>query len=261
MLTAISNVKIDESNSEQILDFLCCLKSIQPIDTITETIINIEDPSDSFFNNVEKFVRTNLKNATVFCYGKKTHNSFGEICVELINHLSEKTKYVTMVESDHFCLVDSMNPLSKEFLYLMERYSVDVVRASFNKIENTSADGVENLLYENHLCRIFEMNEENYLKFQHKYPRYYIGTNCIFKKDFATKLFSQNVQNHPHFSPHKPHAFEIPLYSESFKHVVLIPKFEFFSPMLDENHGESNISIKLRKPEHYSKALASIIWK
>lgn len=261
MLSAISNVKINEANPEQILDFLCCLKSIQSIDTITESIINIEDASDEFFSNLEKFARTSLKNTTVFSYGNKTHNSFGEIYLQLIDHLPDKTKYIINVESDHFCMIDSMNPISKEFIYLLEKHNVDVIRSSFNKIENISTDGVSNLLYENHLVRIFQMNPDNYQKFQHKYPRYYIGTNCIFKKDFAKKLFSQDVSSNPNFSPFKPHAYEIPTYNEAFSHVLLVPKFELLSPMFDENHGETNISVKIRKPEYYSKTLNSLLWK
>lgn len=261
MLTAISNVKINEANPEQILDYLCCLKSIQSIDTVSESIFNIEDPTDDFFEKVNRFVKTNLKNSTLFCYGKKTHMSFGQIILQLIESLPSLTRYVMMVEADHFCMIDSMNPITKEFIYLMEKFKVDVVRASFLKIENISADGVHDLLYENHLCRIFKMNTTNYSAFQHKYPRYYVGTNCIFSKEFAIKLFSQDVSNQNNFSPMKPHAFEVPTYKEEFFHTLLVPKFEIFSPMFDENHGESNISVKVRKPQYYTKILNNLLLK
>lgn len=150
----------------------------------------------------------------------------------LVNIGESKSNYLMNFEEDHFCVCNEENKLNK-LLEICDAYKVDVIKSSFCYIENVSAKNVTGVTFENDLVKIFRMNYDNFMEFQKPYiERYYLGTNCIFQREYAKRFFSQKI------AP-KPHDYEIRSFFIDYEYMCAVPKFEILRA-IDDDHGEPN---------------------
>lgn len=141
-----------------------------------------------------------------------------------------KSSYFLNFEEDHYCVCNSP-VLFKSIINNCHKYNVDVVKASFFDIENNCAKHVTDVIFENNLVKIFKMTYDNFKLFQKPYSRFYLGTNSIFKTEYAKKIFLQ-----PGI---KPHDFELRQYIFDYEYVCAVPKIEILRA-IDDDHGEEN---------------------
>lgn len=162
----------------------------------------------------------------------KTHH---EIMFPAIS--KSTSPYFLNFEEDHFCVWESPE-LFKALINTCAQHNADVIRASFFDIENQCANHVKNVIFENNLVKIFRMNYANFQEFQKPYIRYYLGTNCIFKTDYAKQLFAR--------TGNRPHDFELEKFIVDFEYTCAVPKIELLRA-IDDDHGLDNTCM-LKKP-------------
>ncbi len=250
MLSIIGNIKIDESNPKLVSDLFICLSSIGPVfhSIGGKVVLNIEDASDSLMSRVMNvpWVQWSVAASNITRYGSPAYSSYGEIYCKLLNRTSQP--FIFNLESDHMVVNPEINKLYEldALLKKAAELNVSVIKSSFHKIENKSCDGVADLIYSDEYCRVFEMSVENYVNFCKAYPRYYVGTNCIFERSYALRLFSRS------FNSMRPHEYELSGYVEEFKHRVMIPRFEILCPLSDD-HGEVGSCVESRNLPYYQQ--------
>lgn len=242
-LDIIGNIKVDASKAERVKYFYACLKSYNFLTGKSKIVLNIESTDNEISFQTAQILRKKGFQGGVTNF----KGNFGSIYSGLIKR--SDADYILNFEDDHFCLLDNFENLQR-ILSRAEHYGVEVIRATFNKVENKSADGVEPI-YEDDICRIFEMNEKNFQLFQHAYPRFFLGTNCIFKHSFATRFWKRE------FEGSKPHPWEIGGYDKYFQHTVLIPKIEILAS-IDDPHDEPGSSLIEREEKKWEEVYGSV---
>lgn len=169
----------------------------------------------------------------------KPNENHGKVMLNLISFC--KKKYYLNFEEDHFFVLKDISKFEK-MMDLANKYNVDVIKASFNKIEHECASFVSEAIYEDNDVKIFLMDERSFNQFKTKFDRYYLGTNGIFKKSFGERMFKRNPTGT------KPHHFEIRNYEKAMEYICMIPKFEILRS-IDDDHDAPN-SCMLRNLTH-----------
>jgi hypothetical protein len=159
-----------------------------------------------------------------------SEQSHGEKMIELINNnLKADSDYFLNFEEDHFCVLQDKNT----FDYIMQKaaeHSVDVIRTSFHQVEMECSKHVP-AIYEDEFVKIIRFTAPNFEKFCIPFKRFYLGTNCIFKAEYAKKFFRR--------IGHRPHDYELRHYQSDMEYTCLIPKVEILRP-IDDDHGAEN---------------------
>ena len=200
-------------------------------------IINIEgkDPE------IKEIIKHAMEMASPFTALTFHARPYRSEILGLINKCAHK--YYLNFEEDHFMAI-TPNLLGGLFK-IAEKYNVDIIRASFNKVEQKSAEDV-NCIYEDELCKVFKMDEDNFEKFQKHYPRYYIGTNSIFKTSFANEFYSR--------IGHRPHDYELSGYSKKFEYICMVPKISILTS-IDDDHGEEGTCLLSVPSDKFTKCI------
>lgn len=244
MIDIIGNIKLNESNPLRVQYFVATLQSMQPLFKMgSSAYLVIETPTEKLSRLLERL--TQIYPLTLIPPGKQPygHNMCTAISTSIAANM-ERKNYIQF-EEDHFFELSDM-AFMLELVSYMNSNSVDVCRASFHKIEVESQRGVlENkTISEAGYC--FEMNYQNHRAFQHPWPRFYMGTNCIFNKQFALKFWNRPGT--------RPHEYELSDYSENFKHKLIIPKKEILKS-IDDDHGLLGSSMLLSPSPKFKECI------
>ena len=231
-MNIIGCIKLDTSNPERIKWFFASLMALGVGHQYSMAI----DGDDEFKNKfmpagceadwITKFSKDRLFHVFDKEYSYGQHQSAN---IKLLHKLYPNNKYTLNFEEDHFYVQENDNSL-EQLLLTCNCFNVDVIRASFIQVENLSTDAVK-LMHEDEYCRIFRMNKDNHELFQHKWPRFYLGTNCIFRNEYAVKFY-----NKPGV---RPHDYELPDYSSGMEYICCVPKFEILRS-IDDDHDMPN---------------------
>lgn len=161
--------------------------------------------------------------------------------IEMLSAIKKAhSNYFLNFEEDHFCVCND-NKLFTSLITTCQQYDVDIIRASFFSIENQCAACINDIIFENNIVKIFKMHPQNFIDFQQPYIRYYIGTNSIFKTNFAEKLFNQ--------SGIRPHDFEVGPYTHHFEYICAVPKIEILRAIDDDHGAENTCMLKIPTPQ------------
>lgn len=220
MMQIIGNIKIESYKRLRYMVASVISMSGPPI------WINVETgPS------MQRVIRKSIRMASPFALITFDNIPYRNMMFKLIDGC--QYKYLLNFEEDHFMNIDLrlLDPLMR----MAEKFNVDVIRASFNEIEQNSAEGVE-CIHEDGICKIFRMNPGNFNKFQKHYKkRYFLGTNCVFKQEFALRFYDR--------AGNRPHDYELAEYDERFEHICMVPKIKMLSS-IDDDHGEPNTCLE-----------------
>lgn len=238
MISVLGNIKLNESNPERVKYLLATLYSLNGISD--DINLGMADATAGLHMKVSNLSRD--MQSIIHTYSNT--NNFQDTQMTMILQLDHS--YYLNLEEDHFVACD------KEYMDKIEskcvEYGVDIVRASFNEVELKSAEDVD-CIYEDDDCKIFHMNQNNFAKFQKHYKRFYIGTNCIFKTEFAKRLYARPGS--------RPHDYEIGRYSEEFYHTCLVPKRPIMAS-IDDDHGELKTSLLKKPTEKFTESIKEI---
>lgn len=170
-------------------------------------------------------------------YSINSEKSHGIKMLEIMDYIIKSdSDYFLNFEEDHFCVLQDKNT----FDYIMQKaaeHSVDVVRASFHHVEMECAKHAP-AIYEDEFVKIIRFTAPNFQKFCIPFKRFYLGTNCIFKAEYAKKFFRRIGE--------RPHDYELRHYQSDMEYTCLIPKVEILRP-IDDDHGVEN-SCCLKNP-------------
>lgn len=181
-------------------------------------IVNV-DLKDS----VSKIVSNNFNKSEL------TYNNSYYYIDYLFNLNKTKSNYVLHFEEDHLFVCNNLEYIEK-ILIICEKYKVDLIKSTFNEIENISYKDIIPI-FEDDNCKVICMDKCNQEKVAKSFGgRYFIGVNCIFERKFAFKFWSRKIKSY------RPHPFEFQYYNKQFQHILMIPKKEIMC-VIDDDHG------------------------
>lgn len=224
MLDIVGNIKLkqtsDETIEERLNYLLMVIDSFSYLSKSSKIYLNVDN--SKYIDIIKKnLIRNNFN----FELTNET-NYFNNIYVSFLQK-SDK-KYIQHFEEDHISICDDINYINK-ILKLGDKYSVDLIKSTFYQLEINSYFNVTPI-YEDGLCKIMRMSLVNYHKLE---KRFYIGTNCIFTKDFAIKFWDRPLKSYT------PHPYEIREYDIFYEHTLMVPKKEILCA-LNDDHGLPN---------------------
>ncbi len=172
---------------------------------------------------------------------------YGTVYCQLLEYCTDA--FVLNLMEDHFCVMDSVEDM-EDILNTMKAEKIDVLKATFHKIEQNSMDNIAGINATGGLC--FNNNEFNFRMYNVHYgKRYYIGCNFITTKSFAHKFWNRKLGQ-------RPHGYEIVDYSFDWEHRVMIPAKEVLAS-IDDAHGEAGTDLLSRDNEKFKKIYDSTI--
>lgn len=205
--------------------------------------IKIDSPIRSKFYNacIKSILEKDFMYNCIYLETEKPTGPHGKVMIEMINDSfdSDNIQYFLNFEEDHFLTFSDKSKFDK-MMQLACKYDVDNIKASFYQIETNCASFVPDAIYEDNDFKIFRMTERNFNYFKTPCDRYYLGTNGIFKKAFALRMFNRKPNGQ------KPHEFEVRNYEKAMEYICMVPKFEILRA-IDDDHDAPN-SCMLRNP-------------
>lgn len=234
MLDIIGNIKLKSTTNETIEErlnyLLMVIDGFSYLSKDSKIYLNVDNSEyiDIIKNNL-------IKNNFDFELTNET-DYFDNIYINFLQK-SDK-KYIQHFEEDHISICDDINYINK-ILKLSNEYNVDLIKATFYQLEINSHSNVPPI-YEDDLCKIMRMNLTNYNIINKIEKRFYIGTNCIFNKEFAIKFWSRDLKSY------SPHPYEIRSYDIFYEHTLMVPKKEILCAFNDD-HGILNSCYLKRK--------------
>lgn len=232
MINIIGNIKIDEDTPDRVQYFFATLLSFRFIPEVNISLV-LTTPSRRLQDKYSKFTDENFKN-TFTIISTNPDSQYKQGLDWLFNEAIVYPEYYLNFEEDHFCVMDSVDDLLN-IVNECKDNNVDVLRTSYHDIETESAKLINK---QGHFIDAFRMDQSNYQLFQHAYTRYYLGTNAMFKIDYAKKLYDRPGT--------RPHDFELSKYDPRFEYTCAIPKKEILRS-IDNDHG-GTVPCLLKQP-------------
>lgn len=241
MIDVIGNIKIDETKSGMALErnhshirVKYLVASLLSYDFLAESRCSItilfNEPSFPLVNLL-KALPKELK-CTFTPLFPSIHSDYG---VSMRTMLKESDKpYYLQFEEDHFCHLNDPEVI-RHLLDFAQRTCADIIRSSFFDVETISAQKMKPFAW-HETGRCYEMHQENFRAFNHKWPRFYLGTNCIFSKEFAQRFYGRPGQ--------RPHDYELAAYTPAFKHNCLVPAYEILRSIDDDHDTPETCMLK-----------------
>lgn len=239
MLDIVGNLKIDETKPERVDYFIACMKSWEFFREHCRFYLNFENASDDFLRLVKRAIEECKYDGFVSSVSEKV---YGKAYCELMDR--GNNPFVLNFIEDHFTLIDDAETMSR-ILNTMKELKVDVLKTSFFQIEQNSRNTVKGATTMEH-GKVFRMNEENHKEYgKHYGSRFYLGVNFLTTRDFAYKFWNRNMG-------HRPHEYEIGVYSKEWEHTCMIPAMEI-QCAVDDDHGEENTCLLKRNEEKWNR--------
>lgn len=251
MIDIIGNIRIDESKPDRVKYFVATLISFRTLFAANAVMyLSVQDPGPKMQRLLQKLVKEfpiHLIPPSPTSFGATMQNALAEATAK-----NPDRKFYIHFEEDHFLELSNATLLLNLLEYMKEN-NAKVCRASFHKIELGSQRYVEYGKTISDHGYLFEMNWQNYMAFQGEWMggRYFIGTNCIFSRSFAWKLWSSTADGK---TSQKPHDYERSQFEEALIHNVIIPKFEILRS-LDDDHGLVGSSMTLNPSVKYKSCM------
>lgn len=234
MLDIVGNIKlkatIDESIVERLNYLLMVIDSFSYLSKSSKIYLNVDN--SEYINIIKNDL---IKNNFDFELTNET-DYFNKTYVDFLQK-SDK-KYIQHFEEDHISICNDINYINK-ILRLGDKYGVDLIKSTFYQLEIDSHFNVTPI-YEDSLCKIMRMDLTNYTIINKMKKRFYIGTNCIFNKEFAIKFWNRDLKSYT------PHPYEIREYNTFYEHTLMVPKKEILCA-LNDDHGVLNNCYLKRK--------------
>jgi len=228
MLDIIGNIKISPTigyNGQErtIRDRIKFFKMVIESEKILNSGLYVNIANVELKEELIKIVDDNFKTYSLTFNG----GYFNNIYIDKLNQ--SNSDYILHFEEDHVLICQNINYIEK-ILKMAKKYDVDLIKATFNKLENESYKQITPI-YEDDNCKVVLMNNDNQNLVTKTYKyRYFIGVNCIYNKRFAYKFWDRELRSF------KPHPFELPHYNQKYEHIMMIPKKELLCP-IDDDHG------------------------
>jgi len=246
MLTAIGNIFL--ANDTRLQYLFATLRSFLFFKNNLVVYLNVENLADISQDNIDK-LKNILKEFKYYELSGDKDN-FGTIYSKLLS--KSETKYHMHFEEDHFCVLNEEKYLS-ELLGCMEEQSVEICKITFFEIEKARVHSISPL-QETAVGKIYEASLEGFISVNRNVASYYLGTNCIFDKQFAERYWSNSRLDNHKQTQHKPHPFELRSYTEEFKHTYMLPSQEILCA-IDDDHGLTNSCLLNRDVEKFNDIL------
>lgn len=243
MIDIIGNIKVDESKPERVRWLVACIRSYLFLKNEANFVLNLHGASDSLLTIVKKELAA-FPNHRLF---NINDNDYGKTYCYLIDQTTNPN-IINFME-DQFMVMDDAVCFS-EIINLMQERKVDILKASFYDIEKNSSHFL-NLIVNHYRGNIFCNDEKNHQLYQKYYgTRYYIGVNFITSREFAKKFWNRSL------GP-RPHDYEISTYTDSWKHICMIPHHEI-QCAIDDDHGEKGTCLLKRKEPKWLQIIEQI---
>ena len=242
MIDIIGNIKIDENRPGATADgkviphirvkyFLATLLSFEFLaQSGTQVHLLINEPSFGLGNLLNKLKHETKLNLQLLW--PHLHTDYGVCMREMIKN--SPNPYYLQFEEDHFCHLDYPQ-MMEALLEFAQRSSAGVIRSSFFNVETESAKTMKPFA-SHEAGNVYEMHQENFKAFNHKWPRFYLGTNCIFSKEFAKRFYARPGT--------RPHDYELAAFTPAFKHNCIIPNYEILRSIDDDHDTPDTCMLK-----------------
>lgn len=242
MIDVIGNIKINENDRQRLMYFISSYLSLDILHHAGGRILLcIDEPTRRLINLLT------ILNDEIPFIPISPESTWGGVITKAITRTMlrhDGPDFYLQFEEDHFFQCNDIKFMA-ELLSYMKMNQVDVCRASFHPIEFESQRWVnDKVISDAGYC--FDMTWKNHQEFQKKWPRYFIGTNCIFSKSFASRLFDR--------AGTRPHDYEFGAYNDAFRHRVIVPRKELLRS-LDDDHGLMGSSMLLKPTDKYKDCL------
>lgn len=173
----------------------------------------------------------------------KDNETFSSTMQQFIS--KSDSPYYLHFEEDHFCELDDLE-YWKRLEDTLITYQPDIVKAShwlgelktFEIFKPRFTTNVGNIyLHTNDMANEYAVKV---------WARWYLGTNCIFSREFGLKFWSRTEISWA------KHPIEIPGYREDFLHTALIPNREI-QRYIDDDHGIPNSCCWMNPSEKWKR--------
>lgn len=242
MINIIGNIKVNEADPNRVQFFFATLLSFAFIPK-AKICLAFNQQSPEFLHNVGQCL-TDHFSFPVAQHSSENSPDYKTTLFSLFDEAEKGYNYYINFEEDHFCVLDDKNTLA----YIIgncNKHDVDLLRISYYPIEVKSAEKVIPIC-DNDTIKAFRMNPENYSKFQAHYTRFYLGTNAMFKMDYARKLYDRPGK--------RPHDFELGKYVQEYEYTCAVPKVEFLRS-IDNDHEAVNSCLLKSPTDKFSKLM------
>ncbi|MDD5358387.1 MAG: hypothetical protein PHX80_04520 [Candidatus Nanoarchaeia archaeon] len=177
------------------------------------------------------------------------YSSYGQYYSSLF--IFSKTNFILNFLEDHFMLCNDIYKIAG-ILHDMNIWNINVLKASFHKIDINSVNGISIYNFMNvrkvNSGYIYLNDQQNFNLYQKHYgSRYYLGVNALMTKKFAIKFWERNIPST------RPHEYEIANFDSNFLHHAMVPGFEIQCP-IDDDHGETGSCLWSRKEPKFLEA-------
>jgi len=229
-LSIVGNIRLDSDKPERFVYLLCCIHSYSFLGKYAEIILNVENCTPEQQSHIKYELQSMYVPFQLFFVDG---NNYGDAYM----HLLSKAKYSFILNffEDHFCVTNEQN-LILGLLKTMEEKKIDVLKASFSKVENLSIRNISQKQYSAY-GYYFLNNAANFAEYcRHYKSRYYLGVNFITTKAFALKFWNRQ------FNSKRPHDWEIINYNADFEHVCMVPGMPVIESV-DDDHGEEGTKL------------------
>lgn len=248
MISIIGNIKIDFNNKLRVKGLIACLRSLKFLGDKAQIIINIEHGDPELMqlasDELDKVGADNILCASDIALD---HLSYGKIYMRLLQHA--KYPFIMNFIEDHFCVLDDAEWL-EDMLIDMTEHGIDVCKASFHQIEQTSVLNIWGR-DKTHWGQYWTMNEPRYADYCRAYgERYFLGVNFITTKEFALKFWNRDCGK-------TPHGYELARYDPAWEHTVMVPDREILAAV-DDGHGEWGSNLLARQDKKFWEIYNSI---
>jgi len=231
MIDIIGNIKLNKEN--RIRYFFYSLKSLSFIEN-SKFYINIDNKLDESEKGIILNVIEKCNIDIDLSFNENTDKVYSTNYLSLLN--KSNNEYIFHFEEDHFCVLNDQIKFN-DLINDCKINNVDVLRLTYFNITRILNENI-NFEKETDNMKITPYNFETYSKACQSElgHTYYLGTNNIFKREFAYKFWNRNIHSS------SPHSYELSQYNNDFLHLLGIPKFEILRA-IDSDHGLSNTCI------------------
>lgn len=243
MIDIIGNIKVDENNPDRVRYLLASIKSLEFLKDMGKFVLYMEFPTMNLCEMVRGMLNKCGFNYTFIPEFKKM--TYGEIHRMLINNPPKQNRYFLNFEEDHFCVLDDAEYMRK-VIEVAAKENTDLIKATFHEVESISAKYVSAKHHYGNvnlgeIGKTWRMDETEYTAYQHKWTRFYIGTNHIWNRDFALNFYNRPGK--------RPHDYEIGQYDKRYEHNAMLTTKEILCSIDDDHDAENSCLLKNPQPK------------